>query len=61
MSNASKSQTEVWQILIDLREIKSLLVLVAADVTTKSIKSIGQEINEVTWYYIGIHSTLKNK
>lgn len=48
MSNASKSQTEVWQILIDLREIKSLLVLVAADVTTKSVKSIGQEINEVT-------------
>lgn len=46
MSNASKSQSEVWHILIDLREIKSLLV--AADVTTKSIKSIGQEINEVT-------------
>lgn len=59
MSNASKSQSEVWHILIDLREIKSLLV--AADVTTKSIKSIGQEINEVTWYYIGIYSTLKNK
>lgn len=56
-----KTQTEVWQILIDLTEIKTLVVLVAADITTKSIKSIGQEINEVTWYYIGIHSTLKNK
>lgn len=56
-----KTQTEVWQILIDLTEIKTLVVLVAADITTKSIKSIGREINEVTWYYIGIHSTLKNK
>lgn len=43
-----KTQTEVWQILIDLTEIKTLVVLVAADITTKSIKSIGQEINEVT-------------